>query len=96
MLDACFQSVGAHLLVSGRREGGLLLPLSVGRLHRFGAGRTARFCRTTITKADINVIEADLEVLDADGEVILAVTGLRMGSGGTKAAERERAQTLGS
>ncbi len=90
VLDACFQSVGAHLLIGGRREGGLLLPLNVGRLRLLGAGRGVRFCHVTVTKADSAVIEADLELLDAHGEVILEITGLRMGSGGTKASERER------
>ncbi len=91
VLDACFQSVGAHLLVGGRRDsGGLLLPLSVGRLRRFGAGRDARYCHVTVTKADATVIEADLEVLDGNGGVILEISRLRLGSGATKAGERER------
>ncbi len=88
VLDACFQSVGAHLLVGGRRDG-LLLPLSVGRLRRFGAGRDARYCHVTVTKADASAIEADLDVLDEHGEVVLEVTGLRMGSGASKSSERE-------
>jgi acyl transferase domain-containing protein/acyl carrier protein len=90
VLDACFQSVGAHLLIGGRRDGGLMLPLSVGRLRRFGPGRGARFCHVTITKADANAVEANLEVLDDQGGVLLEVSGLRMGSGASKASERER------
>ena len=90
MLDACFQSVGAHLLIGGRRDGGLLLPLSIGLLRRFGAGRDARYCHVTVTKADAAAIEADLEVLDGNGDVVLEVSRLRMGSGATKAGERER------
>ncbi len=90
VLDACFQSVGAHLLVGGRRDGGLLLPLSVGRLRRFGAGRDARYCHVTVTKADSTAIEADLEVLDENGEVVLEVSRLRMGSGASKSSDRER------
>jgi acyl transferase domain-containing protein len=89
VLDACFQSVGAHLLVGGRRDGGLLLPLSVGRLRRFGAGRDARYCQVTVTKADSTAIEADLEVLDENGEVVLEVSRLRMGSGASKSSDRE-------
>ena len=44
----------AHTCWSARRRsaGGLLLPLSVGRLRRFGAGRDARYCHVTVTKAD--------------------------------------------
>ena len=90
VLDACFQSVGAHVLLAGQRDGGLLLPLGVGRLQRFGAGRDARYCHVTITKSETTVIEADLDVLDRDGEVILSVIGLRMGTGDTKSTERER------
>ncbi|GLP77826.1 polyketide synthase [Mycobacterium antarcticum] len=86
VLDACFQSVAAH-----RRDGvGLLLPLSVGRLRRFGSGRDARYCHVTVTTSDAAVIEANVEVLDGNGDVILAVDRLRMGSGATKAGLRER------
>lgn len=90
VLDACFQSVAAHLLGAGRRDGGLLLPLSVGRLRRFGPGRDARYCLVTVTEADSAAIEANLEVLDGAGEVVLEVDALRMGSGASKAGERER------
>ena len=94
VLDACFQSVGAHLLVGGARRsaglGGLLLPLSIGRLRRFGAGRDARYCHVTVTRADSTAIEADLEVLDGNGEVVLEVSRLRMGSGASKSSDRRR------
>ena len=90
VLDACFQSVAAHLLGGGRRDGGLLLPLSVGRLRRLGLGRDARYCLVTVTRADAAAIVANLEVLDGAGEVILEVDALRMGSGASKAGERER------
>ena len=91
VLDACFQAVGAHLLAGSRRDGaGLLLPLSVGRLRRFGSGRDTRYCHVTVTKSEAAAIEADLEVLDGDGTVILQVDRLRMGSGASKAGLRER------
>ena len=90
VLDACFQTVGAHFLTDSGRDGALMLPLSVGSLRRFGAGRDARYCHATITKADAVEIEADLEILDERGAVILEAAGLRMGSGTTKAGERER------
>ena len=44
LLDACFQSVAAHPSVAGRRGGSLMLPLSAGRLRRFGACGDARYC----------------------------------------------------
>ena len=90
VLDACFQAVGAHVLLAGERDGGLLLPLGVRRLQRFGAGRDARYCHVTITKSESTLIEADLAVLDRDGEVILTIGGLRMGTGDSKSTERER------
>ena len=90
LLDACFQSVAAHPSVADRRGGALLLPLSVGRLRRFGAGGDARYCHVTITSADASAVEATIEVLDARGGVLLEVDRLRMGSGATKSAERDR------
>ncbi len=82
--------MGAHFLADGGSDGALMLPLSVGSLRRFGSGRDARYCHATITKADATEIEANLEVLDERGDVVLEVTGLRMGTGTTKAGERER------
>ena len=90
LLDACFQSVAAHLQAAGRTDGGLLLPLSVARLRRFGPGRDARYCLARVTSADGGAIEADLDVLDAHGEVVLHATGLRMGSRNSKSADRDR------
>ena len=66
------------------------MPLSIGRLRRFGAGRDARYCHVTVTKADSTAIDADLEVLDGNGEVVLEVSRLRMGSGASKSGDRER------
>ena len=48
LLDACFQSVAAGFGPHGRTDGGLLLPLSVTRLRRFGPGRDARYCLARI------------------------------------------------
>ena len=90
VLDACFQSVGAHMLAESGQSGSLLLPLSVSRLRQFGPGRDARYCYATITTSDPREIEADLAVLDSHGDTVLEISGLRMGSGSTKAAERER------
>ena len=90
VLDACFQTVGAHFLADGGSDGALMLPLGVGSLRRFGSGRDARYCHATITKADATEIEANLEILDVRGDLVLDVTGLRMGTGTTKAGERER------
>ncbi len=90
LLDACFQSVAAHPSVAGWRGGSLMLPLSVGRLRRFGACGDARYCHVTITAADASAVEADIEALDAHGGALLEVTRLRMGSRATKSAERDR------
>lgn len=90
LLDACFQSVAAGLQAAARPDGGLLLPLSVTRLRRFGAGRDAKYCLARIVSSDGTTIVADLDVLDADGTVVVQVEGLRMGSSSSKAAERDR------
>ena len=90
LLDACFQSVAAGLQSAARPDGGLLLPLSVTRLRRFGAGRDARYCLARIVSSDGMTIVADLDVLDTDGAVVIQVEGLRMGSSGSKAGERDR------
>lgn len=90
LLDACYQSVAAHPSVTGRRSASLMLPLSVGRLRRFGLCSDARYCTVTITSADASAVAADIAVLDALGNVLLDVTGLRMGSGATKSAERDK------
>ena len=66
------------------------IEVRIDSLRRFGAGRDARYCRATITKADAVGIAADLEILDAAGDVVVEITGLRLGTGTTKAGERER------
>ena len=90
LLDACFQAVAAHPSVAGRRAGGLMLPLSTARLRRHGDCADARYCEVTVTANEATAVQADIAVLDAHGAVLLEVTGLRMGSGATKSAERER------
>ncbi|MGA9611705.1 MAG: type I polyketide synthase, partial [Mycobacterium sp.] len=49
LLDACFQSVAAHPGVGNAGNGGLLLPLGVGRLRVHGPVRNARYCFTRVT-----------------------------------------------
>jgi polyketide synthase 5 len=83
LLDACFQSVAAHPEVRALGEDVLALPLGIRRLRAYGAARSARYCCTRVTKADTSGVEADLDVLDEHGTVVLAVQGLRMGTGAT-------------
>lgn len=89
LLDACFQSVAAHQSFGLRRGDALMMPLSAGRLRRFGACGDARYCHVTIAASDASAVEANIEVLDATGGVLLEVTRLRMGTGATKSAERD-------
>ena len=92
LLDACFQSVAAG--VSGGEGAiggaGLLLPLGVQRLRAHAPLRNARYCYARVTRADVTGGEADLDVLDEQGNVLLAVRGLRMGTGTTESGERDR------
>ena len=90
LLDACFQSVAAHPDVQTLGGGVLALPLGIRRLRSYGAARNAHYCYTRVTKADIAGVEADLEVLDEDGTVLLAVEGLRLGTGASEEAHRDR------
>ncbi|WP_070896198.1 mycocerosate synthase [Mycobacterium tuberculosis] len=92
LLDACFQSVGAGVQ-AGTATGGLLLPLGVRSLRAYGPTRNARYCYTRLTKAFNDGTrggEADLDVLDEHGTVLLAVRGLRMGTGTSERDERDR------
>ncbi len=88
LLDACFQSVAAA--IGAESEGAMLLPLSVARLRQIGPGRDARYCLVRVLKADGGAIEADLDITGADGELVVQITGLKMGSRESKAAERDR------
>ncbi|ABL04449.1 sulfolipid-1 biosynthesis phthioceranic/hydroxyphthioceranic acid synthase [Mycobacterium ulcerans] len=88
LLDACFQSVAAGVKSTG--GGGLLLPLGVRSLRAYGPTRNAQYCYTRVTKADANGGEADLELLDEQGCVLLAVRGLRLGTGTSESGERDR------
>jgi polyketide synthase 5 len=81
LLDAAFQSVGAHAEVRALGEDALALPLSVHRLRSYTPARNAQYCYSRITKVDAAGIESDLEILDEQGAVLLSVQGLRFGTG---------------
>jgi polyketide synthase 5 len=90
LLDACFQSVAAHPDVQALGGDVLALPLGIRRLRSYGAARNAHYCYTRVTNADIAGIEADLELLDEHGTVLLAVQGLRLGTGASEEGRRDR------
>ena len=90
LLDACFQSVAAHPEVQALGENVLALPLGIRRLRSYGAARSARYCYTRVTKADTSGVEADLDVLDDHGTVLLAVQGLRLGTGASASGHDDR------
>jgi polyketide synthase 5 len=90
LLDACFQSVEAHPDVQALGEGVLGLPLGVRRLRAYGPTRNARYSYTRVTKVDIAGIEADLDLLDEHGTVLLVVQGLRLGTGASEQAHKDR------
>ncbi len=90
LLDACFQSVAAHLAVQAAGIGGLMLPLGVRRLRVHGSARDVRYCHSRVIRADATWVEADLELLDEHGAVLLSVDGLQIGSGTSESANRQR------
>jgi acyl transferase domain-containing protein/NADPH:quinone reductase-like Zn-dependent oxidoreductase/NAD(P)-dependent dehydrogenase (short-subunit alcohol dehydrogenase family)/acyl carrier protein len=93
LLDACFQSVIAHPTVKGAADG-VLLPLSVRRLRRYGPTRGTRYCHLRVTAERGSTFEADLDLLDENGAVLLAVEGLRMGASGGSGADHLLAERL--
>ncbi len=89
LLDACFQSVEAHPHV--RALGDMLaLPLGIRRLRSYGSARNAHYCYARVTSTDTTGIEADLDVLDRHGAVLLSVQGLRLGTGVSENAHKDR------
>ena len=49
LLDACFQSVTAHPAIRDGADDGLLVPLGVHRLRRYGSARNTRYCYARVT-----------------------------------------------
>jgi polyketide synthase 5 len=90
LLDACFQSVGAHPDVQSAGDGSLLVPLGVRQIRAYASARTAHCCYTRVTQADVAGIEADVDVLDEHGTVLLAVRGLQISTGGSESGNRDR------
>ncbi|OBA90259.1 polyketide synthase [Mycobacteriaceae bacterium 1482268.1] len=90
LLDACFQSVEAHPHIQALGEGMLGLPLGIRRLRSYTAARDAHYCLTRVTKVDLSGVEADIEVLDERGTVMLAVEGLRLGTGASEKGNKAR------
>ncbi len=90
LLDACFQSVGAHAEFQIAGGGGLLVPLGVRRVRVYAPPRNARYCYTRVTEIDAGGFEADLDVLDEHGTVLLVAHGLQIGTGVSESANRDR------
>ncbi|OBI41720.1 polyketide synthase [Mycobacterium kyorinense] len=90
LLDACFQSVGAHRAINGDDDGGLLLPLSVRRLRVCDPARNPRYCLVRLHRGDGSDVEADLDVLDETGAPVLIIRGFRLGSSATAVSDADR------
>ena len=90
LLDACFQSVGAHSDVQTAGSGGLVLPLGVQRVRAYASTRNGHYCYARVTNADPAGVEADLDVLDEHGTVLLAIRGLQLGTGASENGNRDR------
>ncbi len=94
LLDACFQAVAAHPDIRDDASPALLLPLGVRRIRAHASTRHAQYCYARVQRLDASTVEADLDILDDDGNVLVAVQGLRLGTG--TSAESERDRTLNS
>ncbi|WP_395312050.1 sulfolipid-1 biosynthesis phthioceranic/hydroxyphthioceranic acid synthase [Mycobacterium sp. AMU20-3851] len=90
LLDACFQAVGAHPVLRSDSTGTLMLPLGVRRLRAHGSTRNAHYCYARIVSVTASAVEVDLDLLDEDGAVLLAVSGLRVGTGVSDSGQRDR------
>lgn len=90
LLDACFQAVGAHPVLRSDTTGTLMLPLGVRRLRAYGSTRNAHYCYARIVSVTAAAVEVDLDLLDEDGSVLLAVSGLRVGTGVSDSGQRDR------
>ncbi len=90
LLDVCFQAVGAHPDLYADTTGTLMLPLGVRRLRAYSSTRNAHYCYVQMVSANAGAVEVDIEVLDEHGAVLLAVTGLRLGTGVSEAGQRDR------
>ena len=56
----------------------------------YGPARDAHYCYARVNAADGAEFEADLDVFDESGTVLMAVRGLRMGTGASKSSDRDR------
>ncbi|MGH3634299.1 MAG: sulfolipid-1 biosynthesis phthioceranic/hydroxyphthioceranic acid synthase, partial [Mycobacterium sp.] len=90
LLDVCFQSVAAHPEVQALGGDVLALPLGVRRLRAYSSTRNTHYCYTRVTKVGTSGIEADIDMLDEHGAVLLAVQGLRLGTGVSENARKDR------
>nr|WP_082981488.1 type I polyketide synthase [Mycolicibacterium mucogenicum] len=90
LLDACFQAVAAHPELHGDTTGALMLPLGVGKLRAYESTRNAHYCYVKLVSLSPTAVEADIDVLDEHGAVLLAVSGLRLGTGVSEEGQRER------
>ncbi|MGW0158707.1 sulfolipid-1 biosynthesis phthioceranic/hydroxyphthioceranic acid synthase [Mycobacterium sp. NPDC003323] len=90
LLDACFQAVGAHPALRSDTTATLMLPLGVRRLRAFGSTRNAHYCHARIISVTATAVEVDLNLLDENGSVLVAVDGLRLGTGVSDSGRRDR------
>lgn len=90
LLDACFQAVAAHPALQTDRSGGIMVPLGARLLHVRGPLRDARFCHLMLTEITPTAVDVDVHILDEAGVVLLAMAGLRLGTGVSEAGRRDR------
>ncbi|WP_309223362.1 sulfolipid-1 biosynthesis phthioceranic/hydroxyphthioceranic acid synthase [Micromonospora sp. CP22] len=84
LLDACFQCVIAMPAVAQEvADGGLMVPLEVGRIRQWAPSAAARYCHLRLVSHDSTRVVADIQLTDRYGAVLLTVEGLVMGTSGS-------------
>lgn len=90
LLDACFQAVAAHPDLQADCTGTLMLPLGIHRIQVWRSLRGARYCHIGVTAVTPTGVDADLDILGGDGAVLMSLSGLRLGTGLSASARREK------
>ena len=71
--DLCLQALAASLPIQTNRTNTVFLPVSVGKVVKYGSVLNAKFIHSKIIEQNAQSITCDIKLLDADGRVLLAL-----------------------